>query len=125
MEVLVAGYGRIAKVLSGHLTALGANVTVCARKFSDLAWARITGCGAVNIDDIDSHLGEFDTIVNTVPAQIFDRNRLNRLKSDCLIVDLASKSCVESMEGVNVIWALSIPLKLKLHKQRARYSLAL
>jgi len=40
------------------------------------------------------------------------------LKSDCLIVDLASKTGVEDAElakklGVNVIWALSIPGKVK------------
>jgi dipicolinate synthase subunit A len=111
MSVLVTGYGRIAKVLAGYLNALGAKVTVSARKFSDLAWARIMGCEAVHLDDMDPSLGEFDTIVNTIPAPVFSRRRLSRLKSDCLIVDLASKSCVESMDGVNVIWSLSIPGK--------------
>jgi dipicolinate synthase subunit A len=117
MNVLVTGYGRIAKVLSGYLRALGANVTVCARKFSDLAWARINGCAAVHINDVDEILCELDTVVNTVPAQIFDRSRLVRLRDDCLIVDLASKTGIEDMElakdvGVKVIWALSIPGKV-------------
>jgi len=112
MSVLVMGYGRIAKVLSGHLKALGANVTVTARKFADLSWVRIAGCNAVHFDDVDDLLGGFDTIVNTVPAQVLDEGRLGRLRRDCLIVDLASKSCVASMEGVNVIWALSLPGKI-------------
>jgi dipicolinate synthase subunit A len=123
LRVLVTGYGRIAKVLSGYLRALGANVTVCARKFSDLAWARLAGCSAVHIKEVDSVLGEFDTVVNTIPAQVFDRGRLMRLKRDCLVVDLASKPGVQSTGfpgdfelakeiGVEVIWALSIPGKV-------------
>jgi len=117
MNILVTGYGRIAKVLSGHLHSLGANVTVCARKFSDLTWARIMGCNAVHIDALDGALGAFDTVVNTVPARVFDKSRLAELKPDCLIVDLASKTGVGELEtakemGVKVIWALSIPGKV-------------
>jgi dipicolinate synthase subunit A len=113
MDILVTGYGRIAKVLSGYLRALGANVTVCARKFADLAWARIMGCSAVHIDDIDPLLSDFDTIVNTIPASVFNCERLSKCKNDCLLLDLASKPCTDCMSsGVMVIWALSIPGKV-------------
>ena len=117
MNILVIGYGRIAKVLSGYLNALGANVTVCARKFSDLAWARIMGCNAVHINDISDTLDDYDTVVNTVPAQVLDKSKLLRLRNDCLIIDLASKTGIEDTElakevGVKVIWALSLPGKV-------------
>jgi dipicolinate synthase subunit A len=112
MKILVTGYGRIAKVVSDYFSALGAEVTVCARNFADLAWAKIMGNNALHFNNLDEKLGQFDTIVNTVPAQIFDRSRLLLLHKDCLIVDLASKSCVEALEGVNVIWALSLPGKV-------------
>jgi len=117
MNVLVTGYGRIAKVLSRYLCALGAHVTVAARKTSDLTWARIMCCEAAALDEIDKVLGEFDTVINTVPAQLFDRERLFRLKKDCLIIDLASKTGIADMElarsaGVKVIWALSVPGKV-------------
>ena len=117
MNVLVTGYGRIAKVLSNQLRALGANVTVCARKCSDLSWARLAGCSAVHINEVESILDGFDTVVNTVPAQILDKSKLCKLKRDCLIIDLASKTGLEDMElaksaGVKVIWALSLPGKV-------------
>jgi len=121
MSVLITGYGRISKILSKYLHALGADVTVCARKHADLTWAKITGCSAVQIDKIDNALGGFDTVVNTVPAQIFGKDRLARLKSDCLILDLASKTGIEDTEstkqsvkqsGLKVIWALSVPGKV-------------
>jgi dipicolinate synthase subunit A len=121
MNILITGYGRIAKVLAGHLRSLGANVTICARKVEDLTWARISGCSAVHFGELDTVLGEFDTVVNTVPAVVFSKSSLARLKSDCLLVDLATKSGVEGMEltkttsvnaGAKVIWALSLPGKI-------------
>jgi dipicolinate synthase subunit A len=122
MEVLVTGYGRIAKVLAKHLHALGAGVTIVARKHGDLALAKIAGHDAINFTELDDTLSKYDTVVNTVPAQILDKDRLARLKSEVLIVDLASKSGIEGMElnkvnsvsvaGVKVIWALSLPGKI-------------
>ncbi|MCL1881802.1 MAG: hypothetical protein FWF76_06450, partial [Oscillospiraceae bacterium] len=122
MKILITGYGRISKILARHLHTLGANVTIAARKHADLAWAKVNGCRAVKFgDEFDSVLENFDTIVNTVPAQILTRKRLLKLREDCLIVDLASKTGVEGMElsksgsvsvaGVKVIWALSLPGK--------------
>jgi len=120
MNVLITGYGRIAKILSRYLCALGAKVTVSARKFSDLTWARIMCCNSVLLGEIDEYLDEFDTIVNTVPAELFDRERLVKLKKDCLIIDLASKTSITDTElaksaGIRVIWALSVPRKVIAH----------
>lgn len=117
MNILITGYGRIAKVLVKYLTALGAKITVCARKYSDLAWAEIMGCQSLHISQLDSYLKNFDTVINTVPARLFGKEQLSRLKPDCLIVDLASKTGLEDFEqaknaGVNVIWALSLPLNV-------------
>lgn len=115
-EILLTGYGRISKVTADYLVALGAKVTVAARKYCDLAWVEIAGCRPLHFSSLDSELSRFDIIINTVPAQIFDSERLKLLKQGCLIVDLASKSGLEDMEaarreGINVIWALSIPGK--------------
>ncbi|MDR2532317.1 MAG: dipicolinic acid synthetase [Oscillospiraceae bacterium] len=116
-SILLTGFGRISKVLAKHLTALGAKITVTARKYCDLSWAQIAGCETVHLSKLDNMLEKFDTIINTVPAPLFDARRLKRLKPDCLIVDLASVSGVEDIEtakkeGVNVIHALSLPGKV-------------
>ncbi|MCL2107840.1 MAG: dipicolinate synthase [Oscillospiraceae bacterium] len=114
--VLLTGFGRISKVLANYLTALGACVTVSARKYADLAWAEVARCDTVPISRLDERLPEFDIIINTVPAEILSAARLALLKKDCLVVDLASKTGIEDLEaakraGVNVIWALSLPGK--------------
>ena len=115
-EILITGMGRISKVLIRILTGMGAHVTVTARKYSDLAWAEIFGCRAVHIAKTDSLLPQFSIVFNTVPAMIFDENRLGMLKSGCLLIDLASKPGgvdfdAAGRSGVKTIWALSLPGK--------------
>lgn len=113
---LIAGYGRIAKVLSKALAGLGAKVTVSARKHSDLAWIDANGYNAIETKKIKDHIHSFDVIFNTVPHKIFDRDTLHFAKRDCLILDLASKPGGIDFDaaqkfGLNVIWALSLPGK--------------
>lgn len=113
-DILITGFGRIGEVMAGMLKGLGANVTVAARRYEQLAKASVSGCGTVHFDKLNGTLAYYDAVINTVPAPVFDRKRLMMLKKDCLIIDLASKTGVEDMElaasvGVKVIWALSLP----------------
>lgn len=114
---LIAGYGRIAKLLSEYLSGFGADITVSARKHSDLAWIEARGHHAIHTSQIKDYIHNFDVIFNTVPYKIFDRTALSLAKKDCLIIDLASKPGGIDFEsaqkfGLNVIWALSLPGKV-------------
>jgi len=40
---------------------------------------------------LEQALPEFTLIINTVPAKIMDRNLLQKVRKDALILDLASK----------------------------------
>lgn len=113
-DILVCGFGHIGKLLSARLHALGARVTVSARKPGDLAYIRAAGCEAVDTRTLGDELGRFDTIINTVPAQILGRERLSKVSQDTLIIDLASRPGGVDFEaakelGLNVLWALGLP----------------
>ncbi len=115
-ECLVLGYGRIGKILSRSLNALGARTTVCARRIDDLAMAQSMGCGALPISSLDGGIGRYDIIFNTIPAMILKSSLLKRVKPESLIIDLASKPGGVDFDaakeaGVKVIWALSLPGK--------------
>ena len=115
-KILITGFGRIAKALARMLAAMGANVTVCARKKSDIVWAEIFGCKGKNFDILDKNT-DFGIIFNTVPTEIFDRKRLSLINPDTLIIDLASKPggvdfVCASEHGIRTIWALSLPGKV-------------
>ncbi len=116
-EVLVTGWGRIAKILARMLVALGANVTVSARNYSDLTWAEIFNCHSLHISELKKQINKFDVVFNTVPDMIFDKSVLKKTKKNCLIIDLASRPGGVDFEsasslGIKTIWALGLPGKV-------------
>ena len=90
-RALVIGYGRLGKLLAHRLSALGAKVSVSARKWADLAWAEAFNYGVEQTDRLDGWLCGYDLVINTVPARVLDGGRLADLKPGCLVIDLASK----------------------------------
>ena len=89
---LVLGFGRIGKVLAHDLSALGAKVSVSARKRSDLAWIDAFGYAPLHTNRLSGALGEFRVVFNTVPHQVLDEALLAELPPDCLLIELASAS---------------------------------
>ena len=116
-RVLVIGYGRVGKVTAQRFAALGAKVSVAARKFADLAWAEAMGYGVEQTGALVGWLCGYDLVVNTVPARVLSEKELRDLKPGCLVIDLASKPGGVDFEaatrlGVRAIWALSLPGKV-------------
>ena len=89
---LVIGFGRIGKLLAHDLKALGAQVTVSARKLSDLAWIDAFGYAGEHTNRLSGKLGGFRVIFNTVPQQVVGESLLRELMPDCLLIELASVS---------------------------------
>lgn len=114
---LCIGYGRIGKVLSPKLKALGANVTASARKFSDFAWIKANGLESIRTDALESELDKFDLIFNTVPHLILDSKNLDKCKNNAVIIDLASAPggvdyVYAQSKGLKALAALSLPGKV-------------
>lgn len=89
-KVLILGYGRIGRALSRMLKGIGSQVSVEARKSEDLAWIEEGGYKAVPLNELDSVLEHQDIIFNTIPALILNKKKLANIKSNCIIIDLAS-----------------------------------
>ncbi len=112
-DILITGFGRISKTLARMLRGFGANVTVTARKESDLSWVEIYGYNAM---DIGSIKGQYDFIFNTVPSMVINDKVLQNLNADTIIIDLASKPGGVDFEyakkySIKTIHALSLPGK--------------
>lgn len=120
-RIAITGYGRISKHLSSLLRSIGADVTIAARRDSDISWAESCGCHTLKItpekkDWLTSLERGYDVIYNTVPSWLFDRDFLSRVDKSTFIVDLASApggvDIRASKElGANVSWATSLPGK--------------
>ena len=87
---LVIGYGRIGKILSKMLCGIGANISVAARKKEDLATIEAIGYNKIDIGVLNNELEKYDFIFNTAPAMVIDKDRIDILKKECVIIDLAS-----------------------------------
>ena len=90
-EVLVCGWGRVGSCLARRLQALGAAVTVSARKRRDLASIESEGMKAIRSDQIADYPTAFQVIFNTVPAPLLGEKVLKKLKGSPVLIELASK----------------------------------
>lgn len=113
-NVLILGFGRVGKVVANKFSRMGCNVTCGARKATDLAWIQADGYKMLNINEMDNSISQFDIIINTVPKVIVNRNMLEIMKKDVLIIDLASnpggidRKAVQEL-NLNLNWALALP----------------
>ena len=105
-SVLILGWGRIGKCLMQLMQNLGADVTVAARKDSDLAMIGALGCRYIAIGELTENLRQYDVIMNTIPAMVLPR-MTNR--EDAVILELAS---YPGMAGDNIINARGLPGKM-------------
>lgn len=116
-NVLVMGFGRIGKVLANMLDGIGAKVYCEARKDEDIAWIKAYGYNPIHLNDLNEHLGKFDIIINTIPFQVLDKDRLELVNPEVVIIDIASNPggvdrFAAKQKGIKLIWALSLPGKV-------------
>ena len=124
-NALVLGFGRIGKILSKMLNGIGANVFCEARKNSDLAKIKSYRYNEIDLVNLKTYLNKFDYIFNTIPHIILDKEELDIIKKDCIIIDLASYPGGVNFEyaekiGLNASLELGLPGKVA-PKTAAKY----
>ncbi|MEA4912294.1 MAG: dipicolinate synthase subunit DpsA [Oscillospiraceae bacterium] len=86
----VTGFGRTGSALALLLRAMGAQVTVYARKSAARALAESLGLRALPLARLRSDPYAYAALVNTIPARVINRDVLERMPAGALVVDLAS-----------------------------------
>ena len=116
-RVLVIGFGRVGVTVARMFQALGATVTVAARRRDLLARAWEIGCRTVLHDQLSTAVSAVDLIINTVPVMVLDDRILSLVSRDTVIIDLASPPggtdfiAAETL-GVKAILAPGLPGKV-------------
>lgn len=106
--VLILGWGRIGKCLAKLLQALGAAVTIAARKQEDRAMAHALGYQAYDLNQLDRELNHYRLIFNTIPAPVLSSEQILHCRNNCLKIDLASQVGIAAQD---VLWARGLPGK--------------
>ena len=86
---LVIGAGRIGTVLAQKLMALGADVTLSARKDADFLRLQEMGIPSDTTGVYQKGL-LYDCIINTVPCPVLSRGQIAQTPTHCLMMELAS-----------------------------------
>ena len=113
-RVLIAGFGRIGRLLALRLGALGLRVTVAARSAEQRAWAEAMGFEAVRL--AEAHWHETDFVVNTVPHPIFGGREIAAF-GEAKLLELASApygfdmAAAKSL-GKEIILAPGLPARI-------------
>lgn len=113
-RVLVIGCGRCGRVLAERLKALGAFVTVSARKESDFAYLDSSGLGRVYTNSLNEIPLDYHIIFNTVDAKVIADSSLENCKTR-LMIDLSSKGGFDTEKarffGITAFKAPGLPGK--------------
>lgn len=90
MKCAVLGYGKVGKVLASTLKALGADVTVFARKEKDFADAYTKLYNTATFNSLKEKEYKFDALINTVPQKVLGKEEMQNISSGCLFIEIAS-----------------------------------
>ena len=117
MSCGICGYGKVGKAVADTLIALGADVTVFARREAALAEAFSRGAVAENFSRLSSQYHTFDALINTIPTKVIGETEMDLLNPDCVIIETASApfgiDFQEAKEhALEVIKASSLPGKV-------------
>lgn len=113
-KIIVAGYGCCGKAIAKKLGALGARVTVLARRSEVRKQAKQDGFYAVDFAFGPEEAMGAVMLVNTVPAPVVTKLMIRELPRDAYILDIASSpggtdfSCAKE-SGISADLVLGIP----------------
>jgi dipicolinate synthase subunit A len=127
MRVAVIGYGKVAFATAKLFHAVGAEVTVFARRAQARTEAHMMGYLARPLGALSEYAGEYDLLINTVPARIFDRDLLSRISPEGRLIELASAPFgldFDEAESLGVRAELASGLPGKFFPETAGYAVA-
>lgn len=114
-KILVIGYGRVGKILANRLKALGAFVTVSARKPADFGLLESLGFDYINTGSLNLNPPKYDIIFNTVDVKVIDDKTIENIACD-LIIDLSTYGAMSLKKaeecGIKAIKAPGLPAKI-------------
>lgn len=114
-SVLITGYGRIGKALHKLLSAYTKDITICARNENVRTLAECCTAKAIDFDGL-KHKNDYKFIFNTVAHPVFNKDELDSINKNALIIDLASfpggvDKHIAKANNIKLVVARGLPAK--------------
>ena len=114
MRVCVLGFGKVGRQTAALFHAVGADVTVFARREEARAEARECGFHARPFEKLSETADHYRLWLNTIPSKIVDTHILSHMADNVLYIELASMPygidlAEAAVHGVRVIEAGGLP----------------
>lgn len=115
-NVIILGFGRVGFTVARLFSNIGANVTVCVRKSSDIARITEMGMNPILMKELKKEINNFDICINTIPQLILDAGMITEMHTEMLVIDLASAPGGTDFDaaknkGITALHALGLPGK--------------
>lgn len=88
-NIIVMGFGKCGKTIAEKLYCMGADVSVVARSEKALSLAHYFGFMDYPMDALIP-FSDADAVINTIPARVIGKKEIDQLKSDAVVLDIAS-----------------------------------
>lgn len=86
-QILIVGFGRVARSLAFLLQCLGVKVCIAARSPEK---ATESGFDSIDIYSLSKQISRFDYIFGTVPCNVIDSEAISNIKDNSVYFELAS-----------------------------------
>lgn len=112
-NILIIGSGRVAKAVGYLFYKIGLNFDFAMRNEKEYNHAKLFARKCFLGESYKQQLKNYDVVINTVPAVIFNKEDVNKFKNNCYVFELASKQCLEGVECKNFNYVLCPALPSK------------
>ncbi|MBQ9792210.1 MAG: hypothetical protein IJW32_00485 [Clostridia bacterium] len=112
-QILILGSGRVAKAVGYLFYKLGLTFDFAMRNEKEYNHTKLFARKCFLGDEYKNLLKDYDVVINTIPAVIFDKKDADKFKKDCYVFELASKQCLEgvSTQNFNYVLCPALPSK--------------
>ena len=112
-KILIIGSGRVAKAVGYLFYKLDLNFDFAMRNEKEYNLTKLFAKNCYLGEEYKNHLKDYDVVINTVPAVIFNQNDVKKFKNGCYVFELASKQCLEGLKLQNINYVLCPALPSK------------
>ena len=118
-NILILGSGRCAKALAYLLYKLGVKFDLTMRDQYKLKQSQLLCNKAVGWSNFKNALKNYDVIINTIPTKLFEEEDLPKFKEGSVVLELASKQCLQDLRSQKFSYILCPALPSKYTPQSA------